>query len=80
MSLGWTSDTVNVHDDVLCKTLEKKAHSEKFTDERDVQVRDEDDRQEERSRSKVQNIPMPDLEQTAAQSPGSMLQISSRRA
>ena len=32
------------------------------------------------TRSKVQNIPMPDLKQTAAQSSGSMLQISSRRA
>ena len=31
------------------------------------------------TRSKVQNIPMPDLEQTAAQSPGKMLQISSRQ-
>ena len=30
-------------------------------------------------RSKVQSIPKPDLEQTAAQSPGKMLQISSRQ-
>ena len=32
------------------------------------------------TRSNVQNMPTPDLEQTAAQSPGSMLQISSLRA
>ena len=27
MDLGWTSDTENVHDDVLCKTLETEARS-----------------------------------------------------
>ena len=32
-----------------------------------------------RPRSKVQNIPMPDLEQTAAQSPGAVMQTSSRQ-
>ena len=42
VSLGWTSDTVNVHDDVLCKTPEMKAHSEKFLNVIDVQVSDED--------------------------------------
>ena len=53
MSLGWTSDTVNVHDDVLCKTPDMKAHSEKFMDVSDVQVPNEDDRHAERSRSKT---------------------------
>ena len=32
-----------------------------------------------RTRSKVQNIPKPDLEQTAAQSPDAMMQTSSRQ-
>ena len=27
MDLGWTSDTENVHDDILCETLETKVRS-----------------------------------------------------
>ena len=48
-----TSDTVNMHIDVLRKTLEMKAHSEKLMNVGDVQVPDEDDRHEEQSRSKT---------------------------
>ena len=44
MSLGWTSDTVNAHVDALGKTLEMKAHSEKFMNVSDMQVPDEDER------------------------------------
>ena len=47
MDLSWTSDTLNKRVDVLCKSHETKAHSEKFMDGRDVQVPDEDDLQEE---------------------------------
>ena len=44
---------MNVHDDVLWKTPEIKAHSERLMDVSDVQVPDEDDRHAERSRSKT---------------------------
>ena len=40
---------MNVHIDVLCKTLEMKAHSEKFPNVSDMQVPDEDDRHEQSS-------------------------------
>ena len=42
MSLGWTSDTANVHSDALCETLETNeyVHSEKFMDVSDMQVSD----------------------------------------
>ena len=53
MSLGWTSDTVNTHVDVEGKTLEMKAHSEKFMSVSDMHVQDEDDRHDEQSRSKT---------------------------
>ena len=44
VSLGWTSDTVNVHVDALCKTLEMKARSfaAKIMDVSDVQVSEKD--------------------------------------
>ena len=42
MNLGWTSGTVNVPVDVLCKTPETKAHSEKSMNVCDVQVSGED--------------------------------------
>ena len=48
-----TSDTGNVHIDVLRKTLEMKAHSEKFTNASDMEVPDEDDHHVEQSRSKT---------------------------
>ena len=48
-----TSDTVNVHVDVLRKTLEMEARSEKFMNVSDMQVPDEDDRHGEQSRSKT---------------------------
>ena len=51
--MSWTSDTVNVHIDVLRKTLEMKGNLEKFMNVSDVQVSDEDDRHEEQSRSKT---------------------------
>ena len=42
MDLGWSSDTVNVHVDIQCKTPEMKDHKEKFMDVSDVQVSDKD--------------------------------------
>ena len=53
MDLGWTSDTVNVHIDVLRETLEMKAHSEKFMNVSDMQVQDEDHGHDDKSRSKT---------------------------
>ena len=44
---------MNVHIDVLRKTLEMKAHSEKFMNVSDMQVPDEDGRHDEQSRSKT---------------------------
>ena len=51
MSLSWTSVIANVHGDAWRKTLEMKAHSEKFMDVSDMQVPDEDDRHDKQSRS-----------------------------
>ena len=53
MDLSRTSDTVNVHVDVLRKTTEMEARSEKFMNVSDMQVPDEDDRHGEQSRSKT---------------------------
>ena len=44
---------MNVHIDVFRKTLEMKAYSEKSMNVSDMQVPDEDDRHDERSRSKT---------------------------
>ena len=53
MDLDRTSDTVNVHIDVLRKTHEMKARSEMFMNESDLQVQDDDEHQDEQSRSKT---------------------------
>ena len=53
LDMSGTSDTLNVHLDVLRKTLEMRAHSEKFMNVSDMQVPDEDDRHQEQSRSKT---------------------------
>ena len=42
MDLGWTSDTVNAHDDAWWKTLEMNVHSQEITNVSDVHVSDKD--------------------------------------